>query len=326
MVNSTVSDFPAFRPRLPWVGGDLQTLRNTLRPPRLRSAATPQVLRFPMQDGTGDVLVGVLDRPERPALGCPLALLVHGLTGSAESAYMRVSTAALLKGGHSVLRLNLRGAGGTRPLCRQLYHAGRTEDLRRVIEALPAPLLEAGLMVVGYSLGGNCVLKMLGEGAPAVVRAGASISAPIDLRATSIAFLRPRNRFYHRHLLLAMKAEALAGPLEPGEPAVVAAVRDTWEFDDRFIAPRNGWSGAEEYYAVNSAARYLDAIRVPTLVIHALDDPWIPGRIYAARDWSRNPSLVPLVSRRGGHVGFHGAGRTTWHDECLLRFAARLPD
>jgi predicted alpha/beta-fold hydrolase len=101
-------------------------------------------------------------------------------------------------------------------------------------------------------------------------------------------------------------------------------VRDTWEFDDRFVAPRNGWGGAEEYYAVNSAAGFLDAIRKPTLVIHALDDPWIPGVMYRERDWARNACLKPLLPRRGGHVGFHGPGEEAWHDLCLASFLERL--
>jgi predicted alpha/beta-fold hydrolase len=319
------SDFPEFRPRLPWLGGDLQTLRNTLRrPPSRLVPGASRTLSFPMEDGTGDVLRGALDVPAEPVPGRPLALLVHGLTGSADSAYMHATAHALLGRGHAVLRLNLRGAGPTRPLCRAMYHAGRTEDLRRVLAALPPDAVGAGVVMVGYSLGANCVLKLLGEGAPDPVRAGVAVSAPIDLRRCSLNLLRPRNYVYHRHLLAQMKGEALAGPLAPGEAEVVRSVRDIWAFDDRFVAQRNGWAGAEAYYAANAALGFLDAIAVPTLVIHALDDPWIPGRIYAERDWGRNPRLVALLPRRGGHVGFHGPGAVAWHDGCVVRFLRRL--
>jgi predicted alpha/beta-fold hydrolase len=146
------------------------------------------------------------------------------------------------------------------------------------------------------------------------------VSAPIDLMATSARFMQPRNRLYHRWLLGRMKADALATPgLAPHWAAALARVRSTWDFDDLYVAPANGWSGAAEYYRVNSAARFLAAIRVPTLVIHALDDPWIPGAPYRAFDWAGNPALVPLLPARGGHVGFHGAGGV-WHDRCLVRF------
>src|SRR5690606_13045622 len=102
-------------------------------------------------------------------------------------------------------------------------------------------------------LGGNMVLKMLGEGTPSGVIGGAGISAPIDLRAASLRMTALRNYGYHRWLLARMKEEALAGPLEPWEAKAVGAARTCWDFDDRFVAPRNGWGGAEEYYAANSA-------------------------------------------------------------------------
>src|SRR3546814_6433177 len=109
-----------------------------------------------MPDGTGDVLVGALNRPPGHAGGSrPLVVLVHGLTGSEDSLYMLCSAALLLAHGYPVLRLNLRGAGQSRPVCRLQYHAGRTADLRAVLERLPPTLAGSGLLVVGYSLGGN---------------------------------------------------------------------------------------------------------------------------------------------------------------------------
>jgi alpha/beta superfamily hydrolase len=167
-------DYPSFRPRAPWWGGDLQTLRNTVMRPRSRLArSTAEGLRFSMADGTGDVLLGLLNRPEGEAApDKPLAVLVHGLTGCAESSYMLATASALLRRGYGVLRLNLRGAGPSRPLCRQQYHAGRTQDIRAVLAQLPADLTRSGIVLTGYSLGGNVVLKLLGEGTPPGVRAG----------------------------------------------------------------------------------------------------------------------------------------------------------
>lgn len=316
--------FPPFRERFPWIGPHLQTVRNTLVHPRV-GLPPGECLRFPMEDGTGDVLAGTLTRREMAAEGRALVVLVHGLTGCEDSFYVRATARALLDEGFPVLRLNLRGAGPSSATCRQRYHAGRTGDLRKVLGGLPQAELENGVALIGYSLGGNAVLKLLGEGEfPVPVRAGAGISAPIDLSGSSRCFLLKRNAFYHRRLLGSMKRETLAlGPDLPDELAqAVREVRSVWEFDDRVVARWNGWSGAEEYYRINSALQFLPAIQVPTLVIHALDDPWIPGSAYTAFDWAGNPALTPLLPPRGGHVGFHGVDGI-WHDRCLAQFLLR---
>jgi predicted alpha/beta-fold hydrolase len=282
---------------------------------------------LPLADGSGDCLAALLQRPARDEAR-PLAVLLHGLGGCEESAYLQVSAAALLARGHAVLRLNLRGAGASRPLCRLQYHAGRSEDLRAALRALPAAAARAGFLLVGFSLGGNLLLKFLAESAGELpVRAAASVSAPIELAEASRRFLAPRNRFYQRHMLRALQREALAPGAElcAGEREAVRAARSVWEFDDRFVAPRNGWRSAEAYYAACSASRFLGALRVPTLVLHALDDPWIPGDAYARVAWSANPQLHPALAERGGHVGFHGrGGRLPWHDRCLGLFLDAL--
>ena len=317
--------FPRFRPRAPWWGADLQTLRTVLRPP-VRDLAAGERLVLPLADGTGDALACVLHRAS-PAAG-PLAVLVHGLAGSSESAYVITTAAWLLARGHSVLRVNLRGAGASRPHCRLQYHAGRSEDLRDALLALDPHLRATGLLLVGFSLGGNMLLKFLAEHAAELPVVGAaSVSAPIDLSVTARRMLAPRNRVYSLSLLRSLRAEAL-GPgaeISDAERRIVAAVRSIREFDERFVAPRNGYAGAEDYYAANAARRFMGAIRVPTLVISALDDPWIPGRLYTEYPWRENPCLVPLLSSGGGHVGFHDAASPTpWHARCIERFFAGL--
>jgi hypothetical protein len=224
------------------------------------------------------------------------------------------------------MRLNLRGAGPSRPLCRLQYHAGRTGDLRDALAALDPALRAPGLFLIGYSLGANMLLKFLAEhGAAFPILAAAAISAPLDLAATSRRMLAPRNRIYQRHLLRDIKAESLdnSAALTADEQRHVRAARSIFEFDDRFVAPRNGYAGAAEYYAQNSAARFLAAIRVPTLVIHALDDPWIPPDAYTRAAWAENPNLTPLLPDGGGHVGFHGRDSAVpWHDRCVGIFFA----
>jgi predicted alpha/beta-fold hydrolase len=316
-------EFPAFRPRPPWIGPDLQTLRNTFVTGRadLSSFQADRVV-LPLSDDSGDRLAALLQRPQQPRR--PLVVLVHGLSGSEDSAYMVASAAALLAAGHPVLRLNLRGAGASRPLCRLQYHAGRSGDLRDALRGLDPTLLDPGIFIVGYSLGGNMLLKFLAEhGAGFPILAAVAVSAPLDLAAASQRMLARRNRVYQWHLLRSMQAESLGNgaQLTVDEQQRVRAARNILEFDDRFVAPRNGYADAAAYYADNSSARFLAAIGVRTLVIHAVDDPWIPSDAYQHADWRANPNLIPLQSQSGGHVGFHGRGsRVPWHDRCALQF------
>ncbi|OYQ32709.1 hypothetical protein CHU95_18285 [Niveispirillum lacus] len=311
---------PLFRPRFPWWGRHLQTVRNTLVKPAHPMPAGLR-MRFAMDDGSGDVLLGCLNQPPTQA-NQPLVVLLHGLTGSEDSFYVRATAAMLLRRGHPVLRLNLRGAGPSADTCGRRYHAGRTGDVHSVLRQLSPELTRLGIVLIGWSLGGNCALKFLGEGSfPVPVLAGAAISAPIDLAASSRLFGAPPNRLYHNRLLGQMKADMQANRDRVGTHWADAALsaRDLWDFDDKVVAPWNGWSGAPEYYAVNSALTFMPEIRVPTLIVHALDDPWIPSPAYREFPWSRHPCLYPAISRSGGHVGFHGTNGV-WSDQCLELF------
>ena len=319
--------YPSFSARAPWLGPDLQTLRNMLRGPAvdLDPTRAAERLVLPLGDGSGDRVAARLFRPAAPRPDAPLVVLVHGLGGSEESGYMTTSAAHLLGGGWPVLQLNLRGAGPSRPMCRQQYHAGRTEDFRDALAALPGSLKQDGVVAVGYSLGGNMVLKYAAEfeGLRGVV----SVSAPIDLAAASYRFLDARNKIYHAHLLRGMKAEALGegAAVTDEERRILPTLRTILEFDERIVAPRGGFSDAADYYHQNSAGRYLSEIRIPGLVVHALDDPWIPSAAYTAHDWAGTPNLSPVFPSGGGHVGFHGrSGRAPHHDQCLVRFLETL--
>jgi len=322
---NSVEKFPAFRSRPPWWGGDLQTLRNTLALSLglLRLEAPGTRIELPAGDGSGDVLVGRLAEG-RSGARRPLAVLVHGLTGCDESTYM-VATARHLSGlGHSVLRLNLRGAGPSAQTCRQRYHAGRGADIAGALAALDPALLRDGVVLAGFSLGGNILLNFLAKDAVGLpVRAAVSVSTPIDLAASSRRISALRNRLYENYLVNRMKSDWADVALTDDERAGLAGVRSVRAFDDLLVAPHNGFGTAERYYAECSAQRVMGKIRVPTLLIHAVDDPWIPAEAYRRYDWSCNPYLTPLVAPGGGHVGFHQPGRPpTWHDACLAQWFA----
>ena len=314
-------DVPEFRPRAPWWGPDLQTLRNTLAPPPVRLERWPATrVELPTGDGTGDTLLGLRQEPEGSGPAA-LVVLLHGLGGCEDSVYMQRSAEHWLERGHPVLRLNLRGAGPSGSRCREHYHAGRTEDLVAALGELPAP---GGLVLVGYSLGGGLLLKFLAEhGERFPVRAAAAVSAPLDLSACSRRIATRRNAVYQRHLLRRLRREMRSPALPPERMRAVARARSIREFDEVFVAPQGGFASAEDYYARSSAAPMLGAIRVPTLLIQALDDPWIPARIYTDRDWSALERVTPLLSRGGGHLGFHARDdRTAWHDRAIAAFVA----
>lgn len=321
---TAVPAIASFQPRAPWWGGDLQTLRNVLVRQRIDLSPWPEeTLHFAMPDGSGDVLTGRLAVPLQPAAR-PLVILIHGLTGCEDSIHVRASARALLRAGHPALRLNLRGAGPTVGLCHEQYHSGRTDDFGAVLRQLPDRLTRNGVAAVGYSLGGNMLLKFLGEeGRDAPLRAAAAVSVPIDLAAASVRFHRQRNWPYKRYLLDRMKRDTFGarGGLAGRWHGPVRRARTIREYDAGYIAPRYGFGTVERYYAECSALRFMPAVRVPTLIVHARDDPWIAPEPYDRFRWEDAPALIPCLHDSGGHVGFHGRGsRTTWHDRYIAAF------
>ena len=321
---------PPFSARAPWCGGDLQTCRNFILR-RMRghvgvdlSAYTESRLVLPLSDGSGDRLSAALNLPLGNLPTNPLAILVHGMSGSEDSSYMMRTALGLLRRGHPVLRLNLRGTGESKATCRREYHAGASDDLRDVLAAVDPALAIHGVILVGYSLGGNIVLKLAGEGGlPASVRAVISVSAPIDLAEADRRMHAKRNRFYHDQLLLRLKRDTLrlGADIASGERRAAESARTIRDFNDRFVAPRNNFLGADDYYRRTAAFSFLPGIAVPALLIHAADDPWIPTDAYRRVAWRDNPCLHSQITRSGGHVGFHVRGDgLPWHDQAISTF------
>lgn len=310
---------PSFRPRPPWWGGDLQTIRNAVLKDHADLDMWPGS-RMTFVAENGDHLSGVLHQATESRNA--IVVLLHGLTGCEDSAYVRASARHLLHDGFDVFRLNMRGAGPSRAACRTMYHAGRTEDLDLALRALLGQGLGSnGMFAMGYSLGGNQLLKYLGETGPdALIARAISVSAPLDLAAASARLENNRNRVYHRWLLDRMKQDWQAGPLDIGatQSEVLKNALTIRAFDDGVVAPLNGFSDAADYYARNASGRFLTEIGVPTLLLHGNNDPWIPVAPY--RDVRPLPDHVRIeIASGGGHVGFHGrSGR--WHDQCASAF------
>lgn len=268
----------------------------------------------------------VLVHTQRPvtAPGAGEIVLVHGLEGSGDAGYMRSMAHAGLEAGYVVHRFHMRTCGGTGHLCRTLYHAGLTSDLLAVLRDLQKQK-RAPVHLVGYSLGGNVVLKLageLGEQGPALIASVSALSTPIDLAACARRIGRLDNRLYERRFLKKMRQRIGAtGQFSKKELQLATSI---FEFDDRFTGPSFGFRDAEEYYATQSAQNFLDKIRVPALLIQARDDTFIPFAVFDHPAFQRNPCLHLLATKHGGHLGF--ISRTAprfWSDVVVLEWIAK---
>ncbi len=250
-------------------------------------------------------------------------ILVHGLEGSSESGYVRSMAAAALEAGFVVHRWNMRGCGESPWHPQANYHSGQTGDLllmareRKRASGLP-------LFVIGYSLGGNMVLKLAGElGAEGheLFAGVCAVSAPIDL-AASVAQLKHRKNFlYQRRFVKRLKERVrkrhpLAPDLFPLEP--LDSVKSVYDFDHQYTAKIFGFGTADRYYETQSSRQFLERIRVPTLLVHAKDDPLVPFASYEHPSVHANSWVRFLAVERGGHLGFiaHGPHRF-WLDHLL---------
>ena len=289
-------------------------------------------LEIPASDGTGDRLAADLFLPGEERPGRPLIVLLHGLGGDAESAYMRGCLSDLLGAGLRVVALNFRGAGRSHETCSEYLHPGRTGDVRALLtyleEDTERDLFASGVILCGFSLGGSILLKSLATADPETldgVRAAATVSAPLDLAECSRQLKRTRNHLYEMYLLKRMRDQIHLSPggVTDEELAAVDAASTVWEFDETFTAPRRGFDAVEDYYHEDSAGWRLDKIDVPTLLLVADDDPFVPLETYERFDWAAHPHLVRKRTPTGGHTGFLCESGPTYHSRCLTTLAER---
>jgi hypothetical protein len=289
-------EFEPFRPRFPWYGRHLQSMRNPLcGPPTLPGGPGERVL-VPL--GDGDVLQVRRDTPPEPAPDHPTVVLLHGLGGCETSNYMLAASRYFTLEGAVVWRLSLRGAGPSQVTCRDWSHGGRYADVEAFLPQLDAA--PAGLFLVGFSLGGSVLLNYLARGrVDPRVRAAASISAPLDRPAAS---------------------DVLHSSLTDEERRAVQRSRTLFEVDDRFTAPHHGFGRAADYYREVSALRHLPAITVPAALLHGVNDPFIPPDAY---DTAQGRAIRVGVAAGGGHLGFHDRAGL-WHLRQCSRFLEHL--
>ncbi len=240
---------------------------------------------------------------------CQTVVLVHGLEGCSESHYMRGIAGKAYRAGFNVVRMNQRTCGGTEHLTPTLYNTGLSQDYRAIVHELAHVDGLTRIWLVGYSMGGNLILKAAGEtGSSETALAGAIAVCPnIDPPKCVEALERPRNWIYHRHFLVSLKARLRRkAALLPGkwDLTKLDRVDRMSEFDDRYTAPDGGYASGADYYERAGACRVLDSITVPTLIITAQDDPFIPYSMFTVPSIQRHSKIRVIAPRHGGHCGF----------------------
>jgi uncharacterized protein len=245
------------------------------------------------------------------------------MLGTAEKAWLA---------GFNVVRLNQRNCGGTERLTETLYHSGLSCDIRAVVLELIERDRLPEIFAAGFSMGGNLVLKMAGEladAAPGEVRGFAAVAPSFDLAACADALELPKNFLYERHFVKRLKrrmrhkARLFPKQFASGLNAQLARVRSVREFDNRITARFCGFRDAADYYAQSSAMRVIGAIRKPTLIVTAEDDPVVPFAMFANEALRQNPNISLVVTRRGGHCAFisqESGERRFWAEGRVVEF------
>ena len=309
----------SFRPPLWLRNGHVQTILATLLPRRFATRYARE--RLELADGD------FVDLDWVRAGRARVAIVSHGLEGCSANGYVRGTADALAAAGWDVLAWNFRGCSGEPNRLARFYHSGETGDLAAVI--VRAARDYPAIALVGYSLGGNMTLKYLGEAAPhPAVCAAAAVSVPVDLAASALALDRqPGNRLYLGRFMdtLTAKIEAKATRFPENLDATsVRAVRTFAEFDDRYTARLHGFRDAADYWSRSSALRYLDGIRTPTLLLSALDDPFLTPASFPYAAAARSTALTLEAPAHGGHCGFLDLRRGVerWSERRIAEFLA----
>ena len=261
-------------------------------------------------------------------------ILVHGLEGCCGSHYMEGLAAKAWRAGLNVIRLNQRTCGGTEHLAPSLYNCGLSMDIHAVVTELTDVDGFESISLIGYSMGGNLVLKMAGEAAGSIPSlAGVFAVCPnIDPTQCIAALERPGNRMYHDYFFKRLKARVLKkAALFPGhwDVAPLRSMRTVREFDECYTAPDGGYESAAHYYERSGARHVLGDIRVPTVIVTAQDDPFIPSSMFDIPAIAANPFIDLIVTGSGGHCGFFQRRQSHedhyWAENRLIEMVSMQP-
>jgi len=304
----------SFKPHPFFTGGHAQTLAAYLWPRRYRLQNDRDEERIFEIEAQVKVLAHC--RWQKNPSAHSTIVLWHGFEGSTASIYMLSMAHKAFQAGFNVVRVNYRNCGGTEHLTPTLYHGGMSGDLRAVINELIQKDGLKSIFPIGFSLGGNMVLKLAGEYAenpPEQIGAICVVSPSADLRASTDFLLRRQNWIYQQDFLRRLKKRIrVKHKLYPNlyDLTSLALIRTIRDFDEEFTSISHGFVNAEDYYYRSSAVRVIEHIRLPTLIIHSEDDPFIPFKPLQDAVVASNPYILLLRTERGGHVAFISATKT----------------
>ncbi len=314
-----------FRPR--FTGGHRQTLFAWARRRHFPGLPAP-VARYVDVAEDARVLAHCHFHPDRQAH--PALILLHGLEGSSSAHYMRGIADKAWAAGWHVVRLNQRNCGGTEHLSRGLYHSGLTGDAMVVMRQLIEQDGVRQVAIAGYSLGGNLALRLAGECGrtpPPELVAVCAVSPTMDLSRCVDALERRSNRLYEwnflRNLKARMQRKAAAWP-DLYDLAPLAGIRSIRQFDEAYTAPHHGFRDAADYYHRASALRLVADVSVPTLILTAANDPFVPPDPFRTPAVAGNPHITTEVCEEGGHCAFVESGSPGydgyWAEREIVRF------
>ena len=291
----------------------------------VRRRPEPRYDRVRLDTEDGDFIdLDAWPEPDEPTGVC---LLLHGLEGSARSGYMASTSEALAAAGIQAVALNFRSCSGEPNRLPRAYHSGETGDIERALAWLSERFPGLPRAAVGFSLGGNALLNLLGRAGGDSGLAGAVVvSVPYDLAASAAALDRGPSRIYGRRFLRSLRAKARekAARFPDAVPPGAASARTLREFDDLLTAPLHGFRDAADYYRRCSSGQFVASVTTPTLFLHSRDDPFAPAASIPVETIRRQPNLSLHLTERGGHLGFLdrrlGTGPGGWLEQTIADY------
>lgn len=317
--NMPVIKYPSYKPPLIYRNRHINTVMSS----RFRKVRDVRYARERMELPDGDFLD--LDW-SRKGYG-RVAIVCHGLEGHAHRNYVKGMVRALNRGGWDALALNYRGCSGEPNRLVRAYHSGSTEDLHTVVEHVSGTREYGEIALVGFSLGGNLILKYLGDKiflVPGKVKAAAVVSTPCDLASSVREMMRFHNYIYHKRFVkllcqkMVEKEERFPGKIDVNN---IRSIRNMRDFDEKY-SHIHGFEGADDYYAKASSGQFLSGIEIPTLILNARDDLFLPRECYPVKAAGTNKKIFLEMPKHGGHVGFvERIGKDVyWHERRVVEF------
>jgi len=302
----------------------LQTLLPTLLRSRLKVDYINQALELP----DGDFID--LSWTEKPVNDKPIVIVFHGLEGSGNSPYSKGIMREIKKQGWTGLVMHFRGCSGKLNRLARSYHSGETGDAMTLISWLTSEYPGSPLMAIGYSLGGNMLVKLQGElGDKSPLVAAVSVCAPLELNECAIRINQGFSRFYQSHLINRLKAKVIHKrtriDLNLPNEFNIKKIKTFRQFDNHITAPLHGFNGVDDYYMKASSKQYIKHIKKPTLIIQALDDPFMSNKVIPVENELSEFTRLE-ISQYGGHVGFVSGSVLKpifWLEERIIKYLSR---